>query len=834
MLFILKHIQKNLNKMLAYNKNSDRLSKIGTNPHIAIDMYVLGQGVKTGVYRVCDELFRRLAKNEDLSIRYLLRASTKNGSLEYLTTNGMSQKIVTEDEDKCSYASDMLLSPFGVAPSKWLIDNEILHAHIIYDLIAIRRPDLFTEEASTEVHKIMDSLTPNTLIFAISEYTRQDLLDYRPDLSPHQIVVIPLGAGEQFKPCDNISVISEAKQRYLIPANAKYILTLATLEVRKNLNRVVEAFTLYMDANPSSTIYLVLAGMSGWKLDSLNQSLTNAGRWRDRIILTGFVNDCDLSAIYSGAECFMYMSQYEGFGLPPLEAMACGTPVICANNSSLPEVVGDAGLLMDANDVQSAADAISMLLKSAQLRSELSIKGLERAKLFSWDKCEKIVAESLRLFATTKNSQVAPQLGTVQSEYSHMEYQNINWSADLDGKSNRPARKNGCASYLGYQNGDVGPNFLIHEVSKLNGYENWPIPLNSLPKEYENIHIEGGLRMRGQLKSGTLDHPLITYITVVRNNEKTLERTILSVQSQTYDNVEHIILDGASTDGTLDIVHRYADKLDYYASESDKGLYNALNKAIPLARGQLICVLNSDDWLEPDAALIAAKHFHKDDGPQMLLTSANVKMGKVIQKWNPAFVHPGSYFMCANVCHNGIYASKSAYSVTGQYDDTYKIAADFKWIMNALDAGVKFIYTAESTVNYSLGGTSGDFLAHSLDCMRVVKDRFPALTALEIRGLYHSFFVFSDPEKKFDLDIPTNYTAFLRRLQAKHANDPYLASSIGWASIVKLMHPLDFSAQSDHQYFDRMKHRISLGLNKYPKIHKFAKNIYISMLKRSV
>ena len=105
-------------------------------------------------------------------------------------------------------------------------------------------------------------------------------------------------------------------------------------------------------------MHLVLAGMSGWKLEKLDQALAAAGRWRDRIVLTGFVDDDDLSALYSDALCFVYLSRYEGFGLPPLEAMACGTPVICADNPRCRRSSGRRALLLDADDVEGVARAI--------------------------------------------------------------------------------------------------------------------------------------------------------------------------------------------------------------------------------------------------------------------------------------------------------------------------------------------------------------------------------------------------------------------------------------------------------------------------------------------
>ena len=363
---------------------------------LALDMYVLGQGVKTGVYRVCDELFPRLARSSEFAPRYFMRKGFETIASAYVVDHQLPGSLHTAPEQGPSVDADILLSPFGVAPLNWLNDPNIMHAHIIYDLIAIRMPHYFSLEASTEVRNIIASLNEDSVVFAISEFTKQDLLAYRPDISPSQVTVIPLAAGDNFKPCHNEAKKSEVRKSYGIPHEVPYVLSLATLEIRKNLDQVVKAFIRYLDQNSDSHLHLVLSGMTGWKLDKLNEALEAAGKWRNRIVLTGFVDDADLSALYSGATCFIYLSRYEGFGLPPLEAMACGTPVICSNNSSLPEVVGEAGLMFDADDIDGVAKAIHNIATSDIYRAELSAKGIERAKLFSWDECANIVANTLK------------------------------------------------------------------------------------------------------------------------------------------------------------------------------------------------------------------------------------------------------------------------------------------------------------------------------------------------------------------------------------------------------------------------------------------------------
>jgi glycosyltransferase involved in cell wall biosynthesis len=144
-------------------------------------------------------------------------------------------------------------------------------------------------------------------------------------------------------------------------------------------------------------LYLVLTGVQGWHFDQIFEEIANADEVRDRIILTGFVPDGDLAPLYSGALAFVYLSLYEGFGLPPLEAMQCGTPVITSNTSSLPEVVGDAGIMIAPTDGDALCQALLDLYNDPALGQAMSRKSLERAKLFSWEKTVERTIDAYKL-----------------------------------------------------------------------------------------------------------------------------------------------------------------------------------------------------------------------------------------------------------------------------------------------------------------------------------------------------------------------------------------------------------------------------------------------------
>lgn len=273
----------------------------------------------------------------------------------------------------------------------------------------------------------------------------------------------------------------------------------------------------------------------------------------------------------------------------------------------------------------------------------------------------------------------------------------------------------------------------------------WPIWKDFLSSTYiEKNKTDGGLRKQNKLKTSTHKEPLISYVTVVRNNEKDIKRVIESVQKQTYKNVEHIILDGASTDNTFTIIKEYENVLDYFASEPDKGLYDALNKVIPLCKGALICVLNSDDWLPENAAEIVVRNYQNTE-KELILGAAKVYLSDNNQSvWKPSKVSLNSYFSIANACHNAMYATKGCYEVSGPYDITMKIAADFKWIMKCFDRNVRFIYTDDITVNYSLGGISSDSKKHIEESKEIIREKFPFLTNYEIETLNYIYYPWRD------------------------------------------------------------------------------------------
>jgi len=216
-------------------------------------------------------------------------------------------------------------------------------------------------------------------IIAISENTKKDIISLL-KIPEDKIVVIHSAVSEEFKPIQDQAKINAVKQKY--QTGNSYILDVGTLEPRKNLPFLVKAFHRAIKEGGIDH-NLVLTGKKGWYYESLFELIKELNLEK-RVILPGYVADEDLPALYNGADLFCFPSAYEGFGFPPLEALSCGTPVIAANNSSIPEVVGEAGILLENDQEEVWAENIVKVLKDQNLREKLSTLGLEQAKKFSW------------------------------------------------------------------------------------------------------------------------------------------------------------------------------------------------------------------------------------------------------------------------------------------------------------------------------------------------------------------------------------------------------------------------------------------------------------------
>ncbi len=215
-------------------------------------------------------------------------------------------------------------------------------------------------------------------LIAVSESTRRDAIRLL-KIPMERIITIPLGVSEQFRKIENGELLDHAKKKYHLPE--QFLLYVGTIEPRKNLISLLKAYEgLGGDAFPYD---LVIVGPMGWMVRDVINRITNSP-FKNRIHRIGYIDREDLPALYNLASVFVYPTLYEGFGLPLLEAMACGTPVVTSNTSSLPEIIGDAGLLVSALDVEAIREAIKAIVFDQEYHLKLSQAGRARAAHFSW------------------------------------------------------------------------------------------------------------------------------------------------------------------------------------------------------------------------------------------------------------------------------------------------------------------------------------------------------------------------------------------------------------------------------------------------------------------
>jgi glycosyltransferase involved in cell wall biosynthesis len=226
-------------------------------------------------------------------------------------------------------------------------------------------------------------------IIAVSENTKKDIIKFL-RIEQEKIKVVYPGVSNNFSPVKKENDRMILNKFKLSPG---YILTVGTLEPRKNLFRLICAYKM-IAANEGIIPQLVIAGGQGWLKEDINKVVDSLGL-RKKVVLIGYVSDTDLPALYRNAIIFVYPSLYEGFGLPNLEAMACGTPVISTNTSSIPEVVGEAGLLVDPYRPDEMARAITDVLRNEELCTRMKRAGITRSVLFSWDKTAQ---ETIKLY----------------------------------------------------------------------------------------------------------------------------------------------------------------------------------------------------------------------------------------------------------------------------------------------------------------------------------------------------------------------------------------------------------------------------------------------------
>ena len=285
--------------------------------------------------------------------------------------------------------SHIYLSTFYAIPHVILKQKHIKCFVVLYDTIPLIFPEYFG--CNTGYHRMLSMLNKNIYSFCISQSCKDDYLKFLKDkLDENKMFVTYISTNQDYFPNYDKQELENILNKYNIEynQNVKYLFSLCSLEPRKNLLFTIECFIKFIIKHDIKDLYFYLGGGAWTSFNAtMKETMEKAGEFKNKIKLLGYVEDSDLNLLYSNSLFFTYLSEYEGFGMPPLEAMQAGTPVITSNNSSLPEVVGDAAITLTYNDEAAVIKAFEDLYFNENLRNEYIEKGLKRAKMFSWDKC---------------------------------------------------------------------------------------------------------------------------------------------------------------------------------------------------------------------------------------------------------------------------------------------------------------------------------------------------------------------------------------------------------------------------------------------------------------
>ncbi|HMO58105.1 MAG TPA: glycosyltransferase family 1 protein [Roseiflexaceae bacterium] len=355
---------------------------------IGIDISRIATATRTGTEQYTYELLAALAQ-ADTTTPYRLYCHRQPAHLPPLGANFQLRQIplarlwthLRLSAEVLQHQPDVLFVPAHVLPLATPLARRMCSVVTIHDMGYLRYPAAHTRAQRIYLRlSTLWSARVATRVIAISQATRADLAQLA-RIDPQRIDVVYHGVSPRFGMAVDPAAAARIQQ---ISAGEPYLLYVGTVQPRKNLLRLIEALALVGRNRP--TPRLLIAGRRGWLAAPIEHHAANLGI-ADRVVFTGYVADDDLPALYAGALAFLFPSLYEGFGMPVLEAMASGTPVLTARSSALPEVAGDAALLVDPHDTTAIAEGIRMLLDEPALRQALRQAGRARAAQFTWEAC---------------------------------------------------------------------------------------------------------------------------------------------------------------------------------------------------------------------------------------------------------------------------------------------------------------------------------------------------------------------------------------------------------------------------------------------------------------
>jgi glycosyltransferase involved in cell wall biosynthesis len=300
-------------------------------------------------------------------------------------------KIKEELYDKDIFKKvHIYLSPYYAIHKNILIQKHIKKFYILYDTIPIILPE-YVIYANDVIKPVINTFDTDIFSFCISKNCKNDFLTYCGDkLDENKMFVTHIATSQHYVPRYDQQELVNVLSKYNVNHNPndKYLFSLCNFEPRKNVPFTIACFCKFVKKHNIQDLFFYIGGGAYSGFVTINEEiLKEATVLKNKIKFLGYIEDIDINILYSNSMFFTFLSQYEGFGMPPLEAMQAGTPVITSNNSSLPEVVGDAAITLTYNDEDAVIKAFENFYFNKDLRKEYIARGLERAKMFNWEKC---------------------------------------------------------------------------------------------------------------------------------------------------------------------------------------------------------------------------------------------------------------------------------------------------------------------------------------------------------------------------------------------------------------------------------------------------------------
>ena len=366
---------------------------------IAFDAQILYDSMKTGIGKTAEYILTNMPLEAEheyyLNIRDTRKHNLRNEIVDILVKRGFKIQLAPWYYSSIQWRTEKWfdIPYFMLYPKKmdvtiffnYLISTGVRGKKVtfVHDMTYKAFPETMEEKNRENLERHMDDVVKRAdCILTDSLFSKKEIIKYFPIAKP-KVHVISLGVDtNKFCPNNDIQKIKLITQKYNV--TGKYLLYLGTLEPRKNIINIVKAYeSLRKDLEEIPT--LVIAGKKGWMYDEIFAAVQK-GNLMDKVIFTGYVDEEDIPFLMSGAECFVFPSIYEGFGLPPLEAMACGVPVISSECASLPEVIGDAGILVDPYSIDEIKKAMFNLLTDISSKQTYVSAGIEQSRKFTWFK----------------------------------------------------------------------------------------------------------------------------------------------------------------------------------------------------------------------------------------------------------------------------------------------------------------------------------------------------------------------------------------------------------------------------------------------------------------